>query len=271
MTQLTSALYEGPVLHRRVKPQAHRLSYRVFSLLIDLDELDALRGRFRLLGIDRPGLISFHQRDHGDGKTPLRPWIEARLAEAGIEGSPFRIRMLAYPRVFGHVFNPLTVWYCDHGDGRPAAILYEVNNTFGQRHIYLLPVSDGASDPIRQSCEKGFYVSPFLPMDMTYNFSVVRPDSGRLSVAIRETDAAGDDVLHASFTGKARPLSDRGILATLLRHPALGLKVVGGIHWEALKLWRKGAAFHKRPAPPERLVTIHHAASRTLPHDLLNA
>ena len=163
-----SALYIGTVAHKRLRPKAHKLRYRVFSLLLDLDELPGLK--LRWLGVNRPGLLSFREADHGDG-GPLRPWVAARLAEAGLvaEGP---VRLLCYPRMLGYVFNPLTVYFCHHGDGGLAAIIYEVHNTHGERHAYVLPGGDGV---VRHSCEKAFFVSPFMPMDCVYRFTISPP------------------------------------------------------------------------------------------------
>lgn len=247
-----SALYPGRVTHARTRPRRHRLAYRVFTLLLDLDELPALHRRLRLFSAGRFNLMSFAATDHGDGSaTPLRAQIEAHLAAAGIAAGG-AIRVLCYPRVLGSVFNPLSTFFCHRPDGSLAAILYEVNNTFGERHSYLIPVEappGGAAanpdEPIRQSCPKAFRVSPFMAMAMTYHFTV-RPPGAGVSVTVRGSDAEGT-LITANFTGQRRPLTDRAILAAVLRHPLLAAKVVLGIHWEALKMLLKGL----RP-PPQR-------------------
>ena len=153
MSAFNSALYVGTVVHQRLKPRRHRLSYRVFSMLIDLDELPQLDRSLRLFRYRRWGALSFHDVDHGDGSDrPLRPWVEACLAEAGIDLNGGSILLLCYPRVFGYVFNPITVYFCRNSDGSVAAIMYEVNNTFRQRHCYLIPVCEcGARDKLNQS------------------------------------------------------------------------------------------------------------------------
>jgi len=253
MTPIVSALYPGLVTHTRTRPRRHELAYRVYTLFLDLEELPTLHQRLRLFSAGRFNLLSFHARDHGDGSaTPLRDQIESHLRAAGIDaGGP--IRVLCYPRVLGCVFNPLSTFFCHRPDGTLAAILYEVNNTFGQRHAYLIPVDDAAR-PIRQACAKGFYVSPFMDMDMTYNF-VVRPPQDDVSITVRGSDAQGT-LITANFTGTARPLTDRTILATVLRYPLLALKVVGGIHWEALKMLAKGLRLRDRPPPPAEPITV---------------
>ncbi len=252
-----SAIYSGIVAHARRRPHRHRLRYAIFMLLLDLDEIDALAARLWLFSRDRLNLVSFHNRDHGDGsEVPLRMQITNLLRLHGLDWDGGPIRMLAMPRVLGHAFNPLAVYYCHRQDGGLAAMLYEVNNTFGQRHSYLLPVDDAArhAECIRQSCDKSFYVSPFMDMQMRYRFTVERPGA-RLALAIDGSDKDGL-LIATSFCATRRTLTDRHLLAAFLRVPLLGLKVLGGIHWEALKLWRKGVALHPRPAPPGVPVTF---------------
>lgn len=251
-----SALYFSRVMHKRLIPFGHRFDYRVFSLLLDLDDLDGLDRRLRLFSHNRFNLFSLHDKDHGprDG-SPLRPWLDRLLADAGIDLAGGPVRMLCFPRVLGYVFNPLTLYFCHRPDGSLAAMLYEVRNTFGQMHSYLIPVEadQAAGGPIRQSCDKRFYVSPFMGMEATYRFLLRVPDE-RLSVLIRQSTPAGETLI-ASQTGRRAPLTDGGLLRAFLTHPLVTLKVMGAIHWQALKLWRKGARFHSRPSPPDRAVT----------------
>lgn len=263
---MRSALYEGVVMHRRLRPRRHRLAYRVFSLLVDLDELPELGRRLRLFSHNRFNLLSVHDADHGPGDGgDLRAWIGATLAEAGIEAgieAGGRVEMLCYPRILGYAFNPLTVYFCRRSDGRLAAILYQVTNTFDERHCYLLPAGPDAAGVVRHACAKRFYVSPFIGMDATYRFRVLAPpgleqadqDTGRISVVIDEADEAGT-LLCASFTGRRRALGDRALLSALARHPLMAVKVIAGIHWEALRLWLKGVPLHPRPRPPSTLVS----------------
>jgi DUF1365 family protein len=250
-----SGFYTGVVSHARLRPRRHKLQYRLFNLLLDLDELPALGRRLRLFGFDRPALFSFHQRDHGAGTpTGLRAWVEQHLRDAGIEANG-PISLLCMPRVLGHAFNPLSVYFCRRPDGELTAIVYQVNNTFGQRHSYLIPVtSSAAPGPVRQNCAKAFYVSPFMDMDLHYRF-VIHPPAERVGVTVNVMDTEGL-LLTASFRGDRRPLTDGALLMAFLRMPLLGLKVVAGIHWEALKIWRKGVAFRSRPPAPAQDVTI---------------
>lgn len=252
-----SRLYRGKVMHRRLIPFGHHFVYRVFSLYLDLDELPDLDRQLKLFGHNRPTLFSFWDEDHGarDGRA-LRPWVERELARAGIELEGGAIRLLCFPRILGYVFNPLTVWFCHHADGSLRALLYEVSNTFGERHCYLLPVVEEqrGGGPIHQSCDKGFYVSPFIPVAGRYDFRVL-PPAEKLSLGIRLTLPEGEQLV-AVQKGERENLSDRQLLQLFLSHPLMTFKVMAGIHWEALKLWRKGAAYHRRPAPPDEIVTL---------------
>lgn len=258
-----SALYVGHVAHRRLRPKRHALGYRVFNLLLDLDETDPLAARLRLFSRNRFNLLSFHDGDHGDGSdTPLRRQIEALTARAGVELGGGRIALLCMPRMLGYVFNPISVYFCHDWTGRLACLVYEVSNTFGERHSYVAPVADGPPAPdrlIHQTTPKRFYVSPFLDMDLTYDFAI-RPPAERVGVAITTRDRGGV-LLTASFAGGRRELSDGAVVRTVLGHPLLTLKVVVGIHWEALKIWLKGVGLRPRPRPPAEPVT--HVPLRT--------
>ena len=250
-----SALYEGLVTHARLRPKRHRLAYRIFQMLIDLDELPRLDRGLKLFGYNRPGLLSFRDRDHGPGDgAPLRPYVEAVLARAGIALGGGAIRLLCMPRVLGQAFNPISLYFCHRRSGELAAILYEVNNTFGQRHSYLIPVEPGQQRHIRQACAKAFHVSPFMDMDLSYAFDI-RPPGGDLLAGVTTSDAKGPMLL-ASFAARRQALSDSAILSAVLRHPLLALKVVGGIHWEALKIWLKGTKLRPSPPAPTQAVTI---------------
>jgi DUF1365 family protein len=254
-----SALYRGSVMHLRLRPARHRLRYRVFSLLLDLDELPDLARRLRLFSLNRFNLFSLHERDHGAGAAQgLRAHVDAQLCAAGLETGG-AIRLLTMPRILGHVFNPLSIYFCHRPDGPLQALLYEVNNTFGERHVYLIEV-----DPVRrkdetvvQSCAKRFHVSPFLALDMHYRFEIdgPRPDQGGLRIAITASDTGGP-VLTACFDARRRALDDRGLALAFLSYPLLTLKVVCAIHWEALRLWIKGVHLHPTPPAPPEAVTI---------------
>ncbi len=248
-----SALYIGSVGHRRHGARPHRLNYRVFSLLIDLDELPKLDADLRLFSHNRGGLFSLLDRDHGPGDgRDLKGYVRGKLAEAGMEDADGPIFLLCYPRVLGYVFNPLSTFYCLRRDGSVRAMMYEVSNTHGERHSYLIPV-DGTDRLIRQTCRKAFFVSPFLPMDCEYHFRV-RPPGERISIAIHQTRNR-KAVLDAWFTGRRLPLTDINLLRVAAQMPLMTLKVILGIHWEAFKLWRKGLPIFRHQAAPANAVT----------------
>ncbi|WP_292114368.1 DUF1365 family protein [Brevundimonas sp.] len=252
-----SALYQGRVTHRRLRPRAHRLAYRVFWLLLDLDEIDGLDRRLRLFSRNRFNLLSFHDRDHGDGSgAALRPGIESWLARVGVELDGGPIRLLTMPRVLGYVFNPISVYYCHRPDGRLAALVYEVTSTFGRRHAYVAPVSPpaAADGTFRQQAAKALYVSPFMGMEMDYRFRGGTPGE-TLGLAIDALDADGV-LLSAGLKAHRRPLGDRAILAACLTTPLLTLKVVAAIHWEALRLWLKGVRLTRQPPPAATAVSL---------------
>ena len=248
--ELASGLYTGLVSHTRVKPRQHKLAYRVFMLLIDLDELPDLK--LKTLGVGRFNLFGFDPKRFGDSSgRPLKAQIEATLAEAGIpHGGP--IRLLAMPQILGNAFNPITVYFCHAPNRTLSAILYEVNNTFGERHSYLIPAPNAAL--IKQGCAKQFYVSPFMDMDLTYAFRILRPEE-RVLVAVDTSDADGL-ILAASFSGERRPLTDGALIKALLTHPWMTLGTIAAIHFEALKIWLKGEKVRVRPPLPERAVTV---------------
>ena len=161
-----SALYVGAVTHRRVRPKVHQFRYRAFWLLIDLDEVTALTARLKLFSHNRFNLFALHEADLGDGSpTPLRIQAERLLAEAGIDIAGGAIRLLCMPRTLGYSFNPISIYYCHRPGGELAAIIYEVHNTFGERHSYVAAI-EANSDEIRQNCRKVFYVSPFMDIDL---------------------------------------------------------------------------------------------------------
>jgi uncharacterized protein len=258
---MSSGLYVGTVMHERSFPRRHRLSYGVWYLLVDLDELPELDRHVPGFGHNRAAAVSVHDADHGarDG-SPLRPWIDARLAEAGVDLEGGAVRLLTFPRIFGYVFNPISVWFCHGPDDDLRAILYEVSNTFGERHGYLVPVGSGdvtgndRARSLRSVFGKQLYVSPFIDMAATYDFTTRVPDE-RVSVVVRET-AAGGRVLVATLNASRRPLTGRALASVLARYPLLTLKVIGGIHWEALKLRLKGAPYRRRGAPPVSPITV---------------
>jgi len=266
---LRSVAYRGRVMHQRLRPLRHRLDYGMFTLLIDIDELPALHERLRCFSVGRFNLFSFRPSDHGDGAardgSGLRAQIDARLAQAGLPTGG-AIRLLTMPRLLGYAFNPLSVWFCDAPDGRLQALLYEVNNTFGERHSYLVEVDpmQRDADLIEQRCDKQLYVSPFLGMDLHYRFRIAPPREG-LSIGVSVHEGSGDAVLNARLDATRVALSDARLLGLLVTHPLLTLKVIAGIHWEALRLWLKGARLHQRPPAHEDTLTVVRSSSATAP------
>jgi DUF1365 family protein len=249
---LASGLYPGVVSHTRLKPRRHALRYRIFMLLLDLDEAPAIDRSLKLFSLGRFNLVGFDARRHGDGSAePLKAQVEAQLAQAGLAtGGP--IRMLAMPRILGLGFNPLTVYFCHRPDGALSAILYEVNNTFGERHSYLIPAED--APVVKQACEKGFYVSPFMDMALSYTFRV-RPPGEQVQVLVDVDDAEGR-VLATGFVAARQDLTDRNLARAWLTHPWMTVGVLAAIHWEALAIWLKGEKIRARPAKPEWPVTV---------------
>ena len=240
-----SAIYLGAVMHRRLAPRRHHFRYRGFWLLLDLAELASLTDRLRFLSLNRFNLFTIANRDFGDGSaTPLRDQVETKLRQAGIVWQDGRIRLLCMPRSLGHSFNPLSVYFCEHADGAPAAIVYEVHNTFGERHSYVLPATGSGRQ--RQSCDKCFYVSPFMDMALRYEFAVAMPDDQlNLGIRLRQN---GEMVMVAALKGERRTLDDRALLRLFFAMPGQTLTTVAAILWQALRLRLKGLRVRRHVA-----------------------
>lgn len=248
-----SCLYTGLVVHRRLLPRAHHLRYRVFWMLLDLNEIDELSKRRRFFSRNRFNLASFFDADHGDGSdVPLATQAQALLRRAGCQTDGLAIKLLCMPRILGYGFNPLSVYFCSRPDGALTAIIYEVHNTFGERHSYVLPVHGASTDFIEQHCPKAFYVSPFLGMDLSYRFRV-RPPAENVEVAIHGQENE-QTIIAASLSGTRRELTDGALIKTFASHPLLTLKVIAGIHWQALRMVLKGFRFHARQHQARRAV-----------------
>lgn len=264
---MLSGVYAGTVFHRRMRPRAHALQYRVFMLLIDLDEWDDLVRRLKWLGGGKFGLMTISATEFGDrSDTPLKAQIAARMAEAGIEGGG-RIQLLTMPRILGYGFNPLSVFFCHAADGRLSAILYEVSNTFGARHSYLMAVG-AAAGPVRQAVDKAFHVSPFMDMEMVYRFAVTPPagvPNEAASVAITVEDAEGP-VLHTAFNAHRSEITDRNLRRAWIGHPLLTFKVIAGIHWEAIQLIAKGLRLRGGTVPAHPVTVGGAAANKPRGH-----
>ena len=260
MTTLKSGIYEGKVVHQRFRPKAHHLSYRMFQVLLDLDQLEGELNALRFLSHNRFNLFSFHDRDHGPDQAsrqaPLKDRVRDLLQSHGLQAD--RLFLLAMPRVLGFVFNPISVYFASQSDGRITALIYEVNNTFGDRHSYVLPVMESARH-LRQSCEKRLHVSPFMDTrDMRYLFDVTAPgDTFALNIRLQHQTAQGaEDMLFAGFTAGRHDLSDARVWRLFWSLPLMTLKVVAGIHWEAIKLILKGLWLKPKPPTPRSGVSL---------------
>jgi len=232
-------MYSGQVYHKRLRPAIHVLRYRVFTLLLALDEIDALEKQLWLFSRNRWNLFSFYDKDFGEFPTEtLEQYVHRQLVDAGIEKKPHRILLTCYPRVCGYTFNPLSLFYCLDDKDRPIAILHEVHNTFGERHVYVLPVdqqeptsnteSQTGSNPwINQSIKKALFVSPFAHMNMHYDFRLNVPGERQVLV-IRAHDEQGH-LLTASYTASRQSLSASALLRYFITIPFLTFKVVAGI------------------------------------------
>jgi len=247
-----AALYRSIVTHTRLRPREHRLRKRIPMVLVDLDDIASLDRKIRLFAVDRFGPFSLQARHHLSGdRTPLKVQVERRLSEAGIVAGG-AVRLLCMPAVFGGVFNPISLYLCHRPDSELAAVLYEVNNTFGGRHCYLLPAPAVNLGGLRQACAKTFHVSPFMDMDLTYEFRLSPPgESVALGIRVRDRDGY---VMTATLSGVREPLTDRALIKVLVDHPILWLEVLGAIHWQAFRLWLKGLRLHPDPGKkvPER-------------------
>jgi DUF1365 family protein len=255
-----SALYVGAVMHRRLRPLVHQFRYRAFWLLIDLDELPRLAARLRLFSCNRFNVFALHDADHGDGgATPLRVQAEKLLEQAGIDIAGGPISLFCMPRTLGYSFNPISIYFCHRPAGNLAAIIYEVHNTFGERHSYV-STAETTTGSIRHNCRKAFHVSPFMDMDLVYDFRLSAP-AERIAIGINASEG-GQRILNACLAGARRELTDGALLRLFLAIPLITAKVTLAIHWEALRLWLKGVRLRSRPSPPARNITVTDSLSQ---------
>ena len=249
-----SYIYNGEVIHKRFKPKVHYFRYKVFSLLIDLDELNTLNNLIPYFSYNRFNLISFYDKDHGyrDGSS-LKQWVIKNLKDAGINDQEINIKLLCYPRIFGYVFNPLSVFFVYDKSKSLIAILYEVKNTFGEQHTYVFQINSD-QNIIENSCIKKFFVSPFMDLKSEYFFKILIPGN-KLSVVIDQRDSEGK-LLFASQDGKRSELTSKNLLFSYLKHPLMTFKIISAIHFEALRLWLKRIKLVKKKIKIKNNITI---------------
>ncbi len=233
-----SCIYNGKVIHKRFKPKKHFFSYKVFSLLLDLDEINNIDNEISIFSYNKFNLISFYDKDHGDrNNASLKEWVIKNLKNLNINEEDIKIKILCYPRILGYVFNPLSVFFVYNSKSLLIAILYEVKNTFGEQHTYIFKTNFEKLN-IKTDCKKKFYVSPFMDLDSRYHFRITNP-AENLSVLIDQSDDDGK-LLFASQDGRRSDLNTKNLILSYIKHPLMTFKVITAIHFEALRLWLKG-------------------------------
>jgi uncharacterized protein len=265
---LASALYLGSVRHRRHRPTSHAFRYRVYHVLVDVDELPRLDRTVRGFGYNRAAVTSFHDRDHfGPADLPVRDKLARWLAGHGVALPDGPVRVLTNLRVVGYVFNPVSWWFCHRSDGELAFVVAEVNNTFGDAHCYLLDdLERGPDGTLRTTRDKVFHVSPFLPIDgLTYRFTLVAP--GQRAFAHLDVEDEFGAVLDATQDGRRVTLTSASLTRALVSHPLVTVRTMVLIHVQALRLWRRRVPFHRRPEPPEDGYARILASSATPEHE----
>jgi DUF1365 family protein len=246
---MRSSLLEGKVRHRRAKPFTYALEHDVWYAALDVDELDTLAQRSRVLRRNRRAIASFHDADHlPERGSDVGAGIRAHLRSVGMDADAWSITLVSNLRILGYVFDPASFFLCRDTEGRLAAVVVEVHNTFGERHLYTLrppEASDAAGErPFTATMPKDFYVSPFLDMDGRYAIHV-RDEPAGLRLAIHERDGDGDPLLSTSLVLRRRPMTDRNLIRLLVRYPLVTHKTIGLIHWHALRLWLRGERFRR--------------------------
>ncbi len=249
--QPVTGLYVGDVVHRRFSPKRHKLEYRIFSLFVDLDSINELSQKSWLFSVNRLNFISFHDTDYGDQSRELKSYIRSEVKSHYPTLEIDKIFLLTMPRVLGYVFNPLSVYFCYDSKDALQAILYEVSNTFGQRHNYIFKTGESKSQKHQHECSKVFYVSPFLEMGLRYKFTITNPGQSFL-LAIQATKDA-DIVMNAAQTMTFSELSDKNLARVFLSIPFMTMKVMAGIHLEAFMLWMKGVRLVPNTWPVDKV------------------
>ena len=239
-----SCIYNGQVIHKRFKPKEHFFKYKVFSLLLDLSELSLLDKELKIFSYNKFNILSFYDIDHGprDG-TSLISWVKENLNSNNINSNEIKIKLLCYPRVWGYIFNPLSIFFVYDKNSKLISILYEVKNTFGEQHTYVFKI-DKDNQLFEHSCKKKFHVSPFIEMNCLYYFKILKP-TDKLSVVINQNDDSGK-LLFASQDGLKNELNNKNLMISYISNPLMSFKIIGAIHFEALKLWIKGIKLVKK-------------------------
>jgi DUF1365 family protein len=254
VTASAAQIGTGVVRHHRLRPVDNAFAYRTYFLMLPMRSLrDA---PCAALARNRLGLLAFHDRDHGDGRSDALAWLDELLHTEGIADADGEVWLQTYPRVLGYVFKPVSFWFCERADRTLAAIVVEVNNTFGERHCYLLADAQLGYGRDLQA-RKVFHVSPFSHVTGGYRFRFMRSrssDNERCVARIDHEDADGT-LLQTSLSGRLVPLTSASVRAAFLGIPMMSLGVIARIHWQALRVWLKRVPYVKKPAPPPTFVT----------------
>ena len=250
----------GQIRHVRLRPARNAFTYPGYFLRLPLRTLARHRLASRVLRMNGRGIFAVNDRDHGDGR-PLLAWIDDLLRSRGIGDADGEVWLHTFPRVLGYVFNPVSFWFAHRADGALRAVVCEVNNTFGERHCYLLSHDDGRPLQYGEAVEsrKVFHVSPFCRVEGSYRFRFMlrSPAPGAAARWVGRIDYDDDDgpLLLTSIAGTLAPLSDRALLRAFVAYPVFTFGVVARIHWQALRLWLKRVPFTSKPEPPALHVT----------------
>jgi len=251
---MTSSIYNGTVIHKRFKPKTHFFKYKVFSLLIDLSELNHLSKKISFFSHNKFNLISFYEKDHGDRDgSSLISWVKKNLEDNNIQSQNIKVKLLCYPRILGYVFNPLSVFYVYDLNEKLICILYEVKNTFGEQHTYIFRVNND-QNLYQHNCTKKFHVSPFIEMNCKYFFRLLKPGE-KISVIIDQYQT-DEKILYASQDGQRVDFNTKELIKSYIKHPLMTFKIILAIHFEAFKLWSKGIKFIKKKLKIKNNITF---------------
>lgn len=267
-----SALMTGRVWHKRFEPRVHEFNYRVFYCLLDLDELDSLEAQTRYFSVGKHNLFSIFPDDYGlekgtrsgNGASLKKRVADTLRREFNLVEGPDRVELLTMPRVMGYAFNPISVYYCYDSANILRHVVYEVNNTFGERFSYAFAIDMDGSKTVPHACKKKLHVSPFFDVSGGYEFRQIKSQAGlNLVIDYRENgktvvqehapDKPGKKTFIASITLKNKDFTSKNLLFNAARIPFVTLKVIGAIHWQALRLWLKRHRVFTKPAAPETL------------------